>query len=234
MKLQLNEEVRPFDDFYGRNTEQMPILIADGRVPLSVAGLMEKRLDVLSAQYSDKVRNAWWDNYFDAGDTISRNPEGNTKIELDSPVLRQINKKSELRNGALVLSDESYGKINAVLEFTKEEAQKYFQNSFTEQGVNQSPVWLALARDKELLKEYSHQVFALAKQRFNYDKNMGLYLASAENVPTMRLWFVGRLGFRSIADGRDYLVSDKGRLVGVRNVAAEGGAQNLEQVIAQK
>ncbi len=230
MSLKLNEEVLPSQEYYGRNTEQMPRLIADGRVPLSAAGLMLKRLDVLSAGYSAEVRDAWWDNYFDTGDAVSRNQEGNVKIELDSQIIMQINKKSELKNSALILSNETYNAITPALGLTKAEAEKYFKDSFTEQGVNQSPVWQALARDKELLKEYSHQVFALAKQKFNYDKNMGLYLSSAEKVPTMRLWSVWGLVGRSNAGCRYGLDGYYGRLVGVRREnVAEGDTQKMHE-----
>ena len=32
-KLQLNDPVQDYKEFYGRNTEQMPKLIAEGRTP---------------------------------------------------------------------------------------------------------------------------------------------------------------------------------------------------------
>ncbi len=47
-QLILNDQVVPFKEFYGKNNEQMPKLIEEGRIPLSVAGLMEKRLEVLT------------------------------------------------------------------------------------------------------------------------------------------------------------------------------------------
>ena len=46
MALQLNEQDVPYKEFYGRNIGQMPKLIAEGRVPLSVSGLMQRRLEV--------------------------------------------------------------------------------------------------------------------------------------------------------------------------------------------
>ena len=47
MALKLNATREAYREFYGRNVEQMPKLIADGRVPMSVAGLMQRRLDAL-------------------------------------------------------------------------------------------------------------------------------------------------------------------------------------------
>ena len=64
MALQLNEQVVPYREFNGANTAQMPLLIKNGRVPMSVANLMDRRLEVKDAKYSSEVRAAWHDNYF--------------------------------------------------------------------------------------------------------------------------------------------------------------------------
>ena len=63
MALDLNQIIVPYKEFYGRNTEQMPLLIAEGRIPLSVAGVMEQRLR------SEKPD--WKNNYFDTGDAVA-------------------------------------------------------------------------------------------------------------------------------------------------------------------
>ena len=46
MALKLNSTREAYREFYGKNVEQMPALIADGRVPISAAQLMQKRLNV--------------------------------------------------------------------------------------------------------------------------------------------------------------------------------------------
>ena len=38
-----HEEIKRFEVYNGRNTEQMPKLIADGRVPMNVSQIMERR-----------------------------------------------------------------------------------------------------------------------------------------------------------------------------------------------
>ena len=43
MSLTLNEAPQKFKEFSGKNVEQMPLLVAEGRTPLSVAGLMQRR-----------------------------------------------------------------------------------------------------------------------------------------------------------------------------------------------
>ena len=68
MALKLNTSKDAYQEFPGRNTKQMSKLIADGRVPMNVAQLMQRRLDVRN---SDKdVKSAYMDNYFDTGDTV--------------------------------------------------------------------------------------------------------------------------------------------------------------------
>ena len=74
MALKLNPEREACREFYGQNVMQMPLLIADGRVPMSVSQLMQKRLDVRNAEAD--VKTAWMDNYFDTGDGVVYHPDG--------------------------------------------------------------------------------------------------------------------------------------------------------------
>ena len=103
MALQLNEQVVPYQEFYGANTAQMPLLAKSGRVPMSVAGLMDRRLEVKDAKYSPEVRAAWHDNNFDTGDGILYHPDGKIKVVPDAQIMRGINSESKLSDGALVL-----------------------------------------------------------------------------------------------------------------------------------
>lgn len=214
MALELNDTRKPFQEFEGANYKQMPKLIADGRTPLSFVGLMKRKLQVLSA--SPEVRDAWFTNYVDTGDGVAYDTAGNVKIDLDSPTMRELNPKSTIKNGALLLPDGAYDKVNGQ-EFTSKDIGKYrFNTSLTEAEVNDHPFWLALARgDKALLKEYTHQVFKMAKEKHGYDKNMGVYLSGFKDVPNMRLWLSLRLGSDSRANGDYNLDDDGGRLVGV-------------------
>ncbi|MBS3117851.1 hypothetical protein J4430_03150 [Candidatus Woesearchaeota archaeon] len=84
-KFPLND-VQKHKEFYGRNIEQMPKLIAEGRTPLSIAGLMKRRIEVLNSPY--EVRSAYWDNYFGTGDGIACHPNGKGKVVLDAKPLR--------------------------------------------------------------------------------------------------------------------------------------------------
>ncbi len=88
VSLKLNEPTEKFKEFYGRNIDQMPELIKEGRAPLSVAGLMRRRLEVLTA--SEDVKDAWWSNYFDTWDTVIYHPDGKFKVVLNAVLCGMI------------------------------------------------------------------------------------------------------------------------------------------------
>ena len=46
MAIKLNATPEAYKEFYGRNTEQMPKLVAEGRVPMNASQLMQRRLDL--------------------------------------------------------------------------------------------------------------------------------------------------------------------------------------------
>ena len=226
-QLQLNgpnEPVAHYKEFHGRSTEQMAMLIADGRVPMSVNGVMQRNLKVLEKdasgmyKFSDPVRSAWMDNYFDTGDAIALHPNGNIKVVLDAQPLREMNSRSQLSDCALVLPDGMYEKLEGH-EFTREQIKNYIDKWLARDEAKSNPLWLALARDSNILNSYVDSIFAQASQRFKYDKNMGLYVPDTPKEPQMRSWCIGGLSNRSLANGRLDLDNEAGRLVGVGSEA---------------
>ncbi|MEK6926103.1 MAG: hypothetical protein AABW50_02390 [Nanoarchaeota archaeon] len=214
MSLQLNPAPVTFKDFYGRNVDQMPKLIEDNRTPLSVAGLMEARL-----KYGKKFRD-WMNNHFDTGDGVIYHPNGKIKIVHDSQLIRGLNPRSPLRNGALILEDGVYESIQGQ-EFEKSKFEKYTNDSLSAESVKKNPIWQALARgNQSLLNEYTDFLFFEAKKDFEYDKNMGIYLDSAGDTSKLRAWYVDRLGNWSDAYGRSGLGYGNGRFVGVSTEGA--------------
>jgi putative NADPH-quinone reductase len=212
MSLRLNQSPEKFKEFYGRNVEQMPKLIAEGRVPLSVSGLMQRRLDIRNA--SDDVKSSWIDSYFDTGDAVVYHPDGRVKIVLDSQTLREMSPDSKRNAGALVLTPEQYDAMNGE-EFKKGKLGKV-NEGMSEADVKAHPVWKVLARDPALLNDYVDYIFAEGKKRFGYDTSMGVYPSSVKgNTPEMRAWFVYRFEGRSSVYGWGGLDYDYGRLVGV-------------------
>ena len=198
-QLQLNEQPVNYKEFYGRNVDQMPNLIAEGRTPLSVQGLMKRKLETQNA--SEAVRNSWMHNYFDTGDGVAYHPDGRIKIVPDARPLREMNSESKLVNGALVLPDGMYEKLEGQ-EFTRKDIQKYVGDAITSKEAKSNPLWQALARDPKLLNEYVDLIFNQTKQQFSYGKNMGVYVSDAPESPAMRLWCVRGLVDRSYAWGK--------------------------------
>lgn len=225
MALTLNESPVTYKEFsnsatgHARNIDQMPALMAEGRTPLSVSGLMKRRLEVRSLPVENEVRSSWVDNYFDAGDAVVYHPDGRVKVVLDSQTLREINPQSQLRSGGLILPDGVYDTIKGA-EFKRSDLEKYTGDSLSARQARKNPIWQALARDKNLLDEYVDFVFKETKDRFSYDENMGIYLGSAIDVPTLRAWCVDWLDDGSGAGGRLDLGSGLGRFVGI----SAGGA----------
>jgi len=216
--LKLNEPAERFKEFYGKNIDQMPKLLGEGRTPLNVAGLMRRRLEVLIA--SEEVKDAWWTNYFDTGDAVIYHPDGRFKVVLDAEPMRGINPESELSSGALVLPEGMYDKLNGE-EFTRKEIRRYgiAEKLLTKEEAKFNPIWKALAGGNQaLLDAYVDAAFTKAKEGYGYDKLMSIWLSQTQEVTTGRLWCVSGLdcGFFSVAVVYDELCGSGGRLVGVR------------------
>ncbi len=232
MTLKLNTTKQPYKTFPEKgtapNTEQMPKLIADGRIPINVAILMQRRLDVRNAEKD--VKSSWIDNYFDTGDAIVYHPDGRVKVVLDSQHLREINPKSKLNGGALILAEDIYNGLQGE-EFKKDKIGKT-GSSLSKADAKSHPVWKVLARDQVLLNDYVDYIFAEGKQRFEYDPAMGIYTSSTSgDVPEMRAWCVCGFGGGSIAYGGGILDGDVGRLVGLAPEvlgASSKGASNIK------
>ncbi|MEK6961188.1 MAG: hypothetical protein AABX47_08520 [Nanoarchaeota archaeon] len=208
---------KDYDDFYGKIIEQMPLLIAQGRTPLSAADLMRQRIWALSQP--EDVKNAWWNNYFHIGDAILYHHNSRVKIELDSQLLRQLNAQSELQDGLSLITDETYTSSKGK-EFSRNELS--LDRSLSKKAILSNPLWNYLAReDPKLLKEYTEAVFEEAKQ-FNYDANMGIYIRNAPKSTRLAgAVCVDRVSNRSYLYGSNSLDGDFGRLVG----GSAGGAR---------
>ena len=226
MTIESNDPTQDYKLFYGKYLEQMPKLLIEGRIPLSFKDVMQRRLEAANSQYPNLIE-AWLDNYFDTGDACVIDSRGNLKVVHDSKHLRGLTPKTELKDGALYLPSGEYDRLDCE-EFSPATLKKHgVEDSLIEKQVNEHPVWKALARgDEALLKAYSQMIFAKVKEKFHYDKNMGIYLPLAQEMPQLRSWFANRLDYRSVANGRSGLGNDYGRLVGV--------AKNLESKIQKR
>ena len=215
MTLQLNIPEEAYKEFYGRSTEQMPKLIAEGRVPMNTSQLMQKRLDHRNGPAD--LKTVWMDNYFDTGDGVVYHPDGRAKIVLDSQTLREMTPGSKRNNGALILGEDVYEEWQG--EEFKEGRLGKTREWLSKAEVKSHPVWKVLARDQALLDDYVDYIFAKCKEqeRFGYDTAMGVSLVDScsRNSPEMNVWCVGGLGGRSGAYGWVDLDDGIGRLVGI-------------------
>ena len=216
-------EIPFYKEFCGTNTEQMPKLIANGRIPMNVAQLMQRKLDAKNSDLD--VKHSYLDNHFYMGDAVVYHPEGDVLIDLDSQRLREITPEDRLNAGALLLSidrDEAFAiyeqlkKQSNVIEFKKGKLGKV-DKLLLRESVKSHPVWKVLARDQGLLNNYADYIFAEGKQRFGYDTAMGIFPSSAHrnDAPEMRAWCVSWLEDRSNAIGWVSLDYDYGRFVGI-------------------
>ncbi len=207
MALDLNDIVEPYKVFNGAYKEQMPLLIAEGRTPLSVAGVMERRLN--------STKPAWKDSYFFTGDLIAYHPDKKFRVVYDAQLLQELTAESNVpKNSALILEDGLYETLEGQ-EFAYEDIKKSLEKDLSQSDVLQNLIWKAVARDQALLEAYVPKMFAEMKQRFGYDESMGIYLDSFDKVPKAKALVVSRLENWSRLKGRYDLGIDNGRLVGV-------------------
>ncbi len=220
-----HEMITPYEVYPGKNIEQMPMLIKDGRVPIIPGGVLRRRLEVLGEGFSDDVRKEWWHNYSDTGMGVARHSDGSVKFVPNAKQMRELNLKSTLKGNLLVLGDDVYESLKG-LKLTSKQIRKEIKGEYSPEEIPENMVWLYFDNDASFLREYVKETLAFAKaNKLDYNKLMGLYLPSVdEEVARMGLVCVGGLEFGSDADGRFNLGYD-GRLVGVPENAAEGGAQ---------
>ena len=214
--------------------QQMPKLIADGRVPMNVSQLMQRRLDVRSSD--PEIKNSYMDNYFDTGDAVVYRPDGRVKIVLDSQTLRDMTPESQRNSGALVLTNDVYDSLQGE-EFKKGKLGNV-NDGLSRADVKAHPVWKVLARDQALLNDYTDFIFGEYQPRFSKDsalddlKLMGIYPGSINGTaPEMRAWCVFGLVDWSDACGGNDLDCDGGRLLGIapEALSAPGkGASNIK------
>ena len=212
MTLKLNISGKAYKEFYGRNTEQMPKLVADGRVPMSVAQLMQKRLDVKNSD--EEVKSFYMDNYFNTGDAVFYHPDGRSKIVLDSQHVRDMSLESPLEAGCLVLTEDVYNDLEGE-EFKRGNFGKWL----SKEDVKSNPILKVLARDQILLDDYTDYIFAEGKEKFGYNTAMGVYPGSVNgtcgDIPKMGTWLFNRLSQGSSIHGGGAIGAQYGRLLGI-------------------
>jgi len=222
MTKRMNLNPEPHKNFRGIGLYVIPDLIREGMVPLSTAEIMEARLN-----YGKELPD-WIINSFVTGDAIIRNnrPNGAIKLDLDSQLLRKITPQSRenLFEGALKTRNEVYSSINGPT-FKNKEIEKYLGNlpGPTLKQAKENPIWIALARDKNLLKEYCEFMFDKAKEvrEHGSEQNMAVFIDRYErNFPDLRpiaLGNMSKMGDSSLHGNVD-LRCEWGGMIGVKKL----------------
>lgn len=235
MGLDLNEVVSynekvPYKEYFGPVVRQMPLLLEDRRTPLSIADILERRLD--------SIRQDWKNNHFDSVDAIAYHPSGKYKIVHDAQVwdemapgytflqkiLSWVNKESldknpdiELHNnGFLNISEDFYKRLpGEELKFEQPRYPCWYE--LTKDEALAHPVWQELARDTALLKEYADRTFKEMKKKFGYERGMGVHIDPADfkgGQPRLRMILVAGHNFWSRLHCNSVLNGYSGRLIG--------------------
>jgi len=202
-------------DFYSLDTpkylQQMSLLVHDGMVPLTVKDIFERRLR--TGNYG------WRGNSFHTCDVALCQPRSDKfKVALDAEFLRSVESLSGLSdNGALILSEDIYEKING-REFSRKDMRKLLNCHLSWVDVINHPVWNYIVGDKDLLKEYSNLVFDKLRKRSDLGVAMGIYLADSEGVPTVRVLSITEIGNKgkSRISGRSSFEYRGSRLIGFK------------------
>ncbi|MFH1173962.1 MAG: hypothetical protein V1725_02420 [archaeon] len=171
--------------YEGIVVEQMSLLVADGRVPLSFADILRKRLDSLGTAEEKE----WWDREIHSGDAAFYHPDGRMVIVYDSEIMRGINLNSRLENGVLVIDEYIFNQLRGVA-FTREEFRKYAMSKMlSKDEFLANPFWRILARDDGLLEEYADAALMRVTE-YRYGIIRGVYENYGE-VPRGRLLGIG-------------------------------------------
>lgn len=221
MSINLSPPVKVYDVFQGCYNQEMGTLRARGYIPLSVADVMQKRLEIAALLDTDGTHldSDWFSSYFHTGDGVASAGD-KLKIVLQSRHLFNITPKTSLdKEGALVITSKAYTALEGV-ELNRRQLEKAGINYLlSKKQAKQHPFWRALAGDQHLLNEYADLIFSLLKER----TAMGVHITDGQD-PSMRALCLNWVGddWRSDALDRYRLVDDSARLVGVLRRARFG------------
>ena len=205
-----------YQTFQGGYVDTMPALTAEGGIPMSISELMKRRLQVLQLENKGLV-NAWWQNCFNSPDGVAYKGD-EVKVVLNAQPLLDITPKAKLSQGALVLTEAQYSKLKGPTFSRKEIEKAGVTGSMTKSKVLKNPVWQAVA-SSELLKQYAYAHF----KRYDTKTAMSVYLADAQNQPTMRALVLLSDGDSNRSNLGDYCGLDNytALLVGVQKDSLE-------------
>ena len=189
-KLNENPEAHSYKLFKGRYVDAMPLLRAEGRMPMSISALMKRRIEVLDSKDKDLI-DAWWGDGYSMGpyDSSTGIATFNDEIKIvpNAEPLLNINRDSQLYRGALFMAKETYADLKGPI-FSRKELRKAGQGkNMTRDQILEHPLWLAAAESDDLRGDY----IDAQMQRLGNKKMMSVYTAGSYSAPTMRELILG-------------------------------------------
>ena len=222
-----------FKEYKGRSIDQMPIMLAEGVVPLSVVGFMLNReaiVEQLGSIYAGTSDLAAYGREGTSSELkmfLTVDNQGRI-TENGRKALELINPLQERSSGAIVLTNEVYNEFNGVgvVPLFRKELKKYgVDKNLTEAQVLNHLGLRVLLRHPDavpaefaydgLMQEVVGKTFAEMGKRHDYIEGMGFYLDASEKNAKLRAWCVDGLADRSDAGGRYYLDAGSGRFVSI-------------------
>lgn len=171
----INKNLHGAKIFYGPYIKSISQVLAEGRAPMSISQVIQKRLETKATSEGE----FWMSQTIDTGDAIAYHPDGRIKFVLDSKHLRKFASVEEsvnkvgasvlaaYSNGALILSDRDYESLAGAETSEKNMGEfilrKYNSNrrkGMTPQEIKSNSLWQFLARDKSLLRDYVDYLFS--------------------------------------------------------------------------
>gem|GEM_PF-4113790 len=175
-QLTLNTPCPEYKLYVGNLVDTMPRMRTEGRYPITVAGLMRRRLEVANADVD--LSRSWWGVHLSTGDATVVNPDGRIKIVVDDETLWAFHPDNRQvpHRGIMVPSKDvpPYNKIEGE-EFTIGEVM-FYSRPQTPRQAKRNPIWRALAQDKDRLSDYVDAV---------YDRVERVYPRMFKNVKLM-------------------------------------------------
>jgi hypothetical protein len=216
--------IQDYKIFNGRYNEQMPLLVNESLEPLTAKDVMQYKLQAIQSKDKGEL-DFWIKHKWDTATGLVCYKE-DLIIDPNSRLLLEINQDSELYDGSLILNEIQYLKLSKENEVIKR--NKIIAGmSLTKREAKKHPIWLKLAQDdKSLLNEYVEVIFDKAKEIYNYNKNMGIYLPYYLGTPLMRGWC-----FRGLDDW--FGANARGGLDGSGSCLLGKRAQNFGAVLEQ-
>ena len=226
--METNLVQKDYKVFEGSYNSKMPLLVNEGLQPLTAKDVMQYRINAFKSKDKDEF-DFWLDHYWDTITGLVYYNE-NLIVQPNSQLLLNVNPESKLDNGSLILTPEQFkelSKKHGVLKRKKVISNK----NLTKREVKEHPIWLKLAQDdKSLLNEYADLIFSKAKEIYNYEENMGVYLPDDQKNPALRSWCLGNLDYRSDA----YARLDLNRYTRWFGVRAQNFGSILEKLVQEE